>query len=1703
MAGVLAGALFLLNCAAAAEPRFIRLRNELIDTDHPVRTTVPPGTTQPPAQTGSGLFLIQFRNHLQAAWRSELATRQVELLNYVPDDAFVARFNNAELAQVRALPFVRWVGPYQPEHKQHAGLRAASLARPQEQHSVTIVLAPKAAPAETLAVRALFRSLSQQARHRFGDVWRGTMPGHSISLLAASPAVLWIEPGPRFKLNDETASRIVAGEGTGHALFTQELGFDGRGVRVAVADSGLDTGRTNDMHPDLFGRVAAFFFYGTLTNASDKHSHGTHVAGIIAGNGATGEVNEFDALYGLGVAPGATLVAQRMFDGAGGYEPPPTFEILTHDAVRAGADIGSNSWTDDTTEGRYDVSAAEFDALVRDADADTPGDQQYVLEFSAGNTGAAGAQTIGSPAVAKNVIATGASQNNWSDLISFTEGKDAMAYFSSRGPAEDGRIKPDVVAPGTWIASLRSEYADDNNALAPISDRYMYQRGTSQAGPHVSGAAAVFIQFYRETFANGSPSPALVKASLINAAVDMNDESGTGPTPNMDEGWGRVDLTEIIGSERAHEFIDQTNLLVTGQVHERHVIISSTNQPLKITLAYTDYPGFPAVLPALVNDLDLEVVAPDGRVYRGNQFDLGESLPDAPGSDNLNNVEGVHIRAPQAGDYLVRVIARNVIEDSRLDTPAPDQDFALVICGDILPPEAGIILLDRAAYRAPSVAKIKLIDADLAGLPSALVILRSATETNGVLVSLTAQDTASGILTGGVATATGPAANDGKLQIAHGDWIRVDYYDLADGVLRSAHAVADLVPPVISQVMVTNQFGQRVVTWLTDEPANSVVRYNTNTTLARAATNFVITTQHQVELTNLVTGLTYYYRVESTDVAGNTASNSVVVSFVAQPAATVLLVNNYIPDDDLGTPFIPVSAYTDILAQLGVSFDVWNATASSSALPGFNTLRPYPIVIWRVNDSWARADSIPSTQQAALQQYLNAGGSFFMSSMQIIARLGAVPFRANVLHVQQFTANPDPSGCPCSNCDEDIGVPVIEGGASDPISRGVLLALDYSHYFEDDLGLCISGPDLSDTFTADTNAAPMVFSATTGRACGVRFPRTGQDSTGRVVFCSFPLDAIPETGDAPNNRAAFLRNVIQFLAPGLGGLGTIALNQGKYRLPDLVTVEVSDADLAGGPGPQVFFHSDSDPVPMSVALQETTQSGLFRGFIPLLATTEPPAPGRLRAMHGDSIYAEYFDAAVTVAAEATVDGIAPQITGIVIKPGFDSAMISWSTDEPTDALVQFGESAFLGRTAYLPDASYDHEVHLTGLMPDRLYYFQIVSRDSAGNAGVADNGGTYFLVRTRPPLPPPFYDMMDDAGTNWTVISSGDSASSWGNGSPNNGVEVMAHSPLHCWGSSLYGANSSVIDTSLKSPAIELTGGNVATLRFWHSYDFTAKSGLDIMESGRLLLVTNSLSAPVTLTNYSGGNFMWEEAQFDLTPYVGRVVFLIWHHQLHSLESAFRSGWLVDDVSIIMSNVPPVTVRVTNNLAQARFTLGGASPRAGQGHDTFFTNLPPGTYTVTWNAVPYYQTPVRQTNALASGGSATFTGLYIFADVNTNGISDPWEIQYFSTVSANRTRYTDTDGDGFTDYAEFIAGTNPTLPNSHLRLFNHVTSPGGGNLLQWPAVPGRIYQVQGTHNFTQWTALSGWMQAVSNSVFLPLPAPASGQPYIHRLEVRP
>jgi hypothetical protein len=239
-----------------------------------------------------------------------------------------------------------------------------------------------------------------------------------------------------------------------------------------------------------------------------------------------------------------------------------------------------------------------------------------------------------------------------------------IVAFSSRGPTADRRVKPDVVAPGTYILSTRSRMIAENNfgwGRFEPSKLYMYDGGTSMATPLTAGGIGVVREYLRTRQQIASPSAALLKASLVASAVFLG-----GPASSFDsnQGYGRVNLDSILAPAMptSVRFIEEAGLQ-TGQMNQRTIRVTSAGSALRIVLAYSDFPG-----PALVNNLNLVVRAPNGTVLVGNG-----GAPSAGTFDTKNNLELVHIADAPAGDYRVQVVASNVASGP--------QPFALVIRG--------------------------------------------------------------------------------------------------------------------------------------------------------------------------------------------------------------------------------------------------------------------------------------------------------------------------------------------------------------------------------------------------------------------------------------------------------------------------------------------------------------------------------------------------------------------------------------------------------------------------------------------------------------------------------------------------------------------------------------------------------------------------------------------------------------------------------------------------------------------------------------------------------------------------------------------------------------------------------------------------------------------------------------------------------------
>jgi hypothetical protein len=273
------------------------------------------------------------------------------------------------------------------------------------------------------------------------------------------------------------------------------------------------------------------------------------------------------------------------------------------------------------------------------------------------------------------------------------------------------------------------------------------------------------------------------------------------------------------------------------------------------------------------------------------------------------------------------------------------------------------------------------------------------------------------------------------------------------------------------------------------------------------------------------------------------------------------------------------------------------------------------------------------------------------------------------------------------------------------------------------------------------------------------------------------------------------------------------------------------------------------------------------------------------------------------------------------------------------------------------------------------------------------------------------------------------------------------------------------------------------------------------------MIVTEDSAEPIPIATFGTdeSSFGWEEAQVDLTPYVGKLVYVVFYYQLISFNFDNPQpfdGWIVDDVSITMDTQFLGGLRVSNNLAQASLTLDGPVNGSYSGKLITLTNLPLGTYTLTWNPVTDYVTPSPVTNVLNTTATVDVAGNYTIIDANSNGIADPFETRNFGAISSTRTRFTDTDGDGMSDYLEFLAGTSPTNAASVMAISARPLLSGTIRL-DWPQVPGHRYQLQSSSNLVAWQEIVPWFTATSQNGGVTLPKSQTNAPAFFRLNTEP
>jgi serine protease AprX len=650
-----------------------------------------------PDAAKSNYILIQVNAPLSPEQRRELEDKSVRIHEHVSEDTYLCGYKPADLDAIRSLPYVEWANVYLSGFKIAPSLMGAaklgetkSLAemsvipgrtKSRNPRAVDIVfhsdVDPNAMREKIAALAGLAPQDLNPGRHKI----RLTVPENALPALAALDEVHHIEPAPEYKLMNNVA-RVILGLPDPTPAPGALLGD---GQIVAVADTGFDQGSTTDVHPAFTGRVLKLYALGRPATASDPDGHGTHVSGSVLGDANS-------AILGVrvtGAAPAAQLVLQSVLDSQGnlGGLPDDLNDLFLPPYRDDGARVHSNSWGGDGG-GAYNANSSEVDDFVWN-------NRDCAICFAAGNEGAdssgAGRIDPGScspPGTAKNCITVGATENNrpgFDNGLTYGSGfgfppdqigsdevadnPEGMAAFSSRGPVEDNRIKPDLVAPGTAILSTRSRATQSMQTIGWLASDdvlYFYDGGTSMATPLVAGCAAVVRQYLTTTGGIARPSAALIKAMLVNGAVPIKGQytpPEVGAIPDISEGFGRVDIPATVGPFGANAlltFKDEATQLDAGGQEQITVAVNANHTQLKATLVWTDPAG-----ETLQNDLDLIVQGSSGEERHGNV---------AAGStdfDRTNNVEQVTWSNPPAGNAAITVKAFRI-------TASP-QSYALVV----------------------------------------------------------------------------------------------------------------------------------------------------------------------------------------------------------------------------------------------------------------------------------------------------------------------------------------------------------------------------------------------------------------------------------------------------------------------------------------------------------------------------------------------------------------------------------------------------------------------------------------------------------------------------------------------------------------------------------------------------------------------------------------------------------------------------------------------------------------------------------------------------------------------------------------------------------------------------------------------------------------------------------------------------------------
>ncbi|MBN2496991.1 MAG: S8 family serine peptidase [Deltaproteobacteria bacterium] len=726
----------LLAASAAAGPR----GKPLLLRAGPVEPADLPAIA---ADARAGVRVVQAEGSARGLL-ADLGARGVRILGYLPEDAYIVELDDP--GALAGVPGLRWSGAVRPAWKRAGALARLDPHRAQRLRALGwpgVSFAGLAPRLETLGAITELRDDCTGTGHAEIRVEPGGLQA-AIEGLTALDAVAWVDAERRVALaNDDSTWVLQSGLVDQTPLF--DHGLTGAGEVIGLADSGLDTDACqfrlsadpgaqtfhNTTQPpavqvtDPGNKVITYYLFDGASPYDDrsKIGHGTHVTGCAAGDDYAHLATDGDPGRDPqdGMAPGARIVFQDIGRRDGNQTGLPSSLVDMYvQAYGSGARIHNNSFGKTDPDVAYSGDSREVDeAAWRMPD--------MLIVFSSGNLGPDPRSLDGIGSTSKNPIVVGAS-------LSGARMGRGVCHFSSQGPCADGRLRPDVVAPGAILSALETDWIErggtdiygqptaDSTTETPNDNCAVddYKRlGTSFSAPLVSGMAALCRQYfiagyYPDGAPNAArgfvPSAALLKAVLVNSAQNINgklynvtDEfyeiADLAPAPTSVQGWGLVHLDRSLVFPGDREKLAVINdcwgdgtdrgaqsrpALQEGQVHSFGLEGVGAGQPLRLTLAWTDPAGSTGSGRALVNDLDLELEDGAGTLYRGNVGIVNSISTPAGGQgpDEIEPLEQILLSSPPAGELIVRVVARRVPGNGQSSPyPSSRQGYALVAVG--------------------------------------------------------------------------------------------------------------------------------------------------------------------------------------------------------------------------------------------------------------------------------------------------------------------------------------------------------------------------------------------------------------------------------------------------------------------------------------------------------------------------------------------------------------------------------------------------------------------------------------------------------------------------------------------------------------------------------------------------------------------------------------------------------------------------------------------------------------------------------------------------------------------------------------------------------------------------------------------------------------------------------------------------------------